>query len=68
VGAFRHPEDPDPVDLPITQEDLARAANLSCISVKTIPGRLAARGLIEQGYGGIVVRAPAALRDFVDEG
>jgi len=31
-------------------------------------GRLAERGLIEQGYGGIVVRAPKALRAFVDEG
>ena len=30
--------------------------------------QLATRGLIEQGYRGIVVRAPAALRAFVDEG
>jgi hypothetical protein len=29
-------------------------------------GRLA-RGLIEQGYRGIVVPAPGALRAFVDE-
>jgi hypothetical protein len=27
-----------------------------------------ARGQIEQGYGGILVRAPAPLRAFVDEG
>jgi hypothetical protein len=29
--------------------------------------RLAARGLIEQGYRGIVVRGPAVLRAFVDQ-
>ena len=29
---------------------------------------LAKRGLIEQGYGGVVVRAPAALRAFVGRG
>jgi hypothetical protein len=27
-----------------------------------------AAGLIEQGYGGITVCAPAALREFVDKG
>ena len=37
-------------------------------SVKTLLGRLAARGLIEQGYGGVVVRAPKAMRAFVDDG
>jgi hypothetical protein len=31
-------------------------------------GRLAERGLIEQGCGGVAVRTPAALRAFVDEG
>ncbi len=65
---FADSDDPEPVDLSITQEDLAGAANLSRSSVRTMLGRLAARGLIEQGYGGIVVRAPAALRAFVDEG
>ena len=65
---FADPKDPEPVDVPITQDDLAGAANLSRSSVKSMLQRLAARGLIEQGYGGIVVRAPAALRAFVDEG
>ncbi len=55
------PEDPEPVDL-------AGAANLSRSSVRTMLGRLAALGLIEQGYGGVVVRQPAALRAFVDKG
>ncbi len=54
--------------LSITQDDLAGAANLSRSSVRTMLGRLAERGLIEQGYRCIVVRAPAALRAFVDGG
>ncbi len=65
---FADSDDQEPVDLSITQDDLAGAANLSRSSVRTMLGRLAERGLIEQGYGGIVVRAPAALRAFVDEG
>ena len=31
-------------------------------------GRLAKRGLIEQSYGGVTVRAPIGLRAFVQEG
>ena len=65
---FADPDDPEPVDVRITQHDLAGAANLSRSSVQSMLGRLAARGLIEQGYRGIVVRAPAGLRAFVDEG
>jgi len=65
---FPDPQSPEPIDVSITQEDLAGAANLSLTSVRSMLGRLATRGLIEQGYGGIVVRAPAALRAFVDEG
>ena len=65
---FADPEDLEPVDVAVTQDDLAGAANLSRSSVKSMLGRLAARGLIEQGYRGIVVRAPAALRAFVDRG
>ena len=65
---FADSDDPEPVDLSITQEDLAGAANLSRSSVRTMLGRLAERGLIEQAYGGVTVRAPAALRAFVDEG
>ena len=56
------------VDVAITQDELAGAANLSRSSVKTMLGRLAERGLIEQGYRGVAVRAPAALRAFVEEG
>jgi hypothetical protein len=36
--------------------------------LKRAQAELAARGLVEQGYRGIVVRAPATLRAFVDEG
>jgi CRP/FNR family transcriptional regulator, cyclic AMP receptor protein len=65
---FAGPDDKKPVEVSVTQDDLAGAANLSRTSVRSMLGRLAARGLIEQGYGGIAVRAPAALRAFVDDG
>jgi CRP/FNR family cyclic AMP-dependent transcriptional regulator len=64
---FTDTEDPEPVDVSVTQDDLASAANLSRSSVRTMLQRLAARGLIEQGYRGIVVRATAGLRAFVNQ-
>ena len=65
---FANSDDPAPVDVLVTQADLAGAANLSLSSVRTMLGRLAKRGLIEQSYGGVTVHAPAALRAFVEEG
>ncbi len=65
---FADSDDPASADVPITQEDLAGAANLSRSSVRTMLGRLSTRGLIEQSYGGVTVLAPAALRAFVDKG
>ena len=65
---FAGPEDKRPAEVPVTQSDLAGAANLSRNSVGTMLQRIKERGLIEQGYRGIVVSAPAALRAFVDEG
>lgn len=65
---FAGPEDKEPVEIPVTQNDLAGAANLSRNSVGAMLQRLAARGLIEQGYRGVAVRAPKALRAFVDQG
>jgi len=63
---FAGPEDGAPVDVPLTQDEVAGAANLSRNSAGTMLRRLAARGLIDLGYRGIIVRAPAALRAFVD--
>jgi Mn-dependent DtxR family transcriptional regulator len=57
-----------PVEVPLTQNELAGAANLSCNSVGTMLQRLATRGLVEVGYGTMTVRTPAALRAFVDQG
>ncbi len=51
----------------MTQNELAGAANLSRNSVGAMLNRLKARGFVEQGYRGIMVRAPAALRAFVDQ-
>jgi CRP-like cAMP-binding protein len=56
------------VEVPLTQSELAGAANLSRNSVGTMLQRLAARGFVEVGYGTMIVRAPAALRAFVDHG
>jgi CRP-like cAMP-binding protein len=65
---FAGPQDNDPIEVSVTQTGLAGAANLSRNSVGAMLQRLKARGLIEPGYRGIVVSAPAALRAFVDRG
>ena len=65
---FAGPEDKKPVEVPVTQEELAGATGLSRNSVGTMVQRLKARGLIEPGYRGVIVSAPAALRAFVDGG
>ncbi len=62
---FADPEGSEGADVLITQDELAAAANLSRTSARSMLQWLAARGLIGQGYRGIVVRAPAALRAFV---
>jgi hypothetical protein len=64
---FARPDDAKPVQVPLTQSELAGAANLSRNSVGTMVKRLVARGLIEQGRQGIVVCAPMALRAFVEK-
>jgi CRP/FNR family cyclic AMP-dependent transcriptional regulator len=56
------------VEVALTQNELAGAANLSRNSVGTMVQRLENRGLIDLGYRGVTIRAPAALRAFVDEG
>jgi len=47
--------------VPVTQEELAGACNLSRGVVGDILRRMAAAGAIETGYGGIGIRDPAAL-------
>jgi CRP/FNR family transcriptional regulator, cyclic AMP receptor protein len=65
---FPAPEDKAPVEVPVTQLELADAANLSRNSVGTMLQRLAARGFVEVGYRSMTVCAPNALRTFVDQG
>lgn len=65
---FPGADDGAPVDVPVTQGELAGAANLSRNSVGAIVKRLAARGLIEQTRRSIIVQAPQALRAFVQAG
>jgi CRP-like cAMP-binding protein len=65
---YASPRDISPVEVPLTQNELAGAANLSRNSVGTLLQRLATRGFVEVGYGTVRVRSPAALRNFVDRG
>jgi CRP/FNR family cyclic AMP-dependent transcriptional regulator len=65
---FAGPDDEEPVEVPVMQDELAGAANLSRNSVGTMLQRLKGRGLVEPGYRGIAIRAPKALRAFVDWG
>ncbi|RBP08175.1 CRP-like cAMP-binding protein [Roseiarcus fermentans] len=64
---FASSRDSEPVDVLVTQHDLAGAANLSRNSAGAMVQRLKARGLIAPGYRGMTIGAPAALRAFVDE-
>lgn len=54
------------VDIVVTQDEVAAAANLSRNTAGTLLRKFAQRGLIDQGYRGIIVRKPKALRAFVD--
>jgi CRP/FNR family transcriptional regulator, cyclic AMP receptor protein len=64
---FPGPEGSKPVSIPLRQDELAGAANLSRNSVGILLKRLEARGLIETTYGAIKVLAPAALRAFIEQ-
>ncbi|WP_373504700.1 Crp/Fnr family transcriptional regulator [Aestuariivirga sp.] len=57
----------EPVRLPITQAELAEAANLSRNATGTILRKLAAKGYLEIDYRGVVVHDPAGLQKFVAE-
>jgi CRP/FNR family transcriptional regulator, cyclic AMP receptor protein len=61
------PEAREEMRLPLTQAELADAANLSRNKAGTILRALAAQGYIETDYRGVVVRDRAGLQGFVDE-
>ena len=65
---FPEPDDISPVDAPLTQDELAGAANMSRNSVGTMLKRLTKRGLITIGYRSITVCSPAAMRAFIENG
>lgn len=65
---FAGPDDATPAEAPLTQDELAGAANLSRNSVGTMLKRLVSRGLIELGYRTTIVVSPSALRAFVEHG
>jgi CRP/FNR family transcriptional regulator, cyclic AMP receptor protein len=64
---FAGPDDEEPVDVFITQEELAGAANLSRNSAGAILKRLSERGLVELGHRAKIVCFPTALRAFVEQ-
>ncbi len=64
---FPSPGDEQSVEVPIRQDELAGAANLSRNSVGTMLQRLKARRLVEPGYRGMTISSAKALRAFVDE-
>ena len=55
-------DNPATVTVPVTQQDLAAAANLSRNWTGSILRRLATAGLVDTGYSGITIRDPRALR------
>ena len=63
---FAGPDDAMPIEVPVTQDELAAAASLSRNTVGDMLRKLAARGMIELGYRGIMLRATRALRGFAD--
>lgn len=69
LGGRRFPsaEDEQPVEVPVTQDELAGAANLSRNSIGTMLQRLKVRRLVEPGYRNMTICAPNALRAFVDQ-
>lgn len=60
------PRDRKAVTVPVTQEELAAAANLSRNSVGKILRRFASEGWIATGYGGIRMLDPVRLRALLD--
>ena len=64
---FAGPDDGAPIQVALTQSELAGAANLSRNSVGAIVKKLKARGLIDLGYGGFTIRASSSLRALLDE-
>jgi hypothetical protein len=66
-GRFEDAGESKQIEVLVTQDDLASAANLSRTSVRSILQRLATRGLIKQSYRGIVICDFRALRTFADQ-
>jgi CRP-like cAMP-binding protein len=54
-----------PITVPVTQQDLAAATNLSRAWTGRILRRLTAVGLVETRYSGITIRDPQALQSHL---
>jgi len=65
---FADPADTPEIEVPVTQDELAAAANLSRNSVGAVLRRLSERRLVRTGYRTISIMRPAELRALVDAG
>jgi CRP-like cAMP-binding protein len=63
---FPGPADAGEIEVPVTQDELAAAANLSRNSAGTILRRLSDRGLVRTAYRTITVTAPDRLRALIE--
>jgi CRP-like cAMP-binding protein len=63
---FPGPADADEIEVPVSQDELALAANLSRNSAGSILRVLSADGLVRTGYRTIIIQSPAALRARVE--
>ena len=64
---FPGPADAGEVEVPVTQDELASAANLSRNSTGTILRTLSEDGLVRTAYRTITIRRPATLRARVEK-
>lgn len=62
------PHGAQPVEAPLSQEELAAMANLSRTSVSAILRDLEEEGLIKLGYRTVTIQHPALLRSRVNDG
>jgi CRP-like cAMP-binding protein len=65
---FADPEQPGPAEVPVTQDELADAANLSRNTAGVILRKLEAAGMVQRGFRGVSILSPSALRRYVEVG
>jgi CRP-like cAMP-binding protein len=64
---FESPADAEPVEAPLSQDELAALSNMSRTTISTIRRDLENDGLIKLGYRSVPVIHPARLRALADD-